>query len=136
LHLNESVTVGRMKIVWITLAVLGFVASVFLAIAVNAYYGLLGLVALALGFSVLSDFFTARGMERSIDGGTGNLHHEIVGREVVVKDEFAPHEDQYMGRVFLDGESWQAISPHLMTTGEPAVIHARDGLVLHVQRRS
>ena len=123
-----------MKIIWVMLAGLLLIASVALAILVNAYFGVLGIVALALGFSVVSDFFVAHDKERSVDQGTANLHHEIVGREVVVKDEFAAHEHHFMGRVFLDGESWQATSSYLMTTGERAVIDVRVGLVLHVRR--
>ena len=85
---------------------LALAASVVLALAVNAYY----------------------------EGGTAPRHHELVGREVVAKHGFTQDGSAYFGRVTLNGESWQAMSVDIVTSGETVVIHARVGLVLHVRR--
>lgn len=118
----------------ITAMALALAASVVLALAVNAYYGFLGLIALGLGVWLLADLVTVRDMERSIEGGTAPRHHELVGREVVAKHGFTQDGSAYFGRVTLNGESWQAMSVDIVTSGETVVIHARVGLVLHVQR--
>ena len=118
----------------ITLMAVALVASVVLALAVNAYYGLLGLIALGLGVWLAADVWTVRDMERSIEGGTAPRHHELVGKEAVAKDGFREDGGDYFGRVNLNGESWQAMSMDIVASGETVVIHARVGLVLHVRQ--
>ena len=69
----------------ITLMAVALVASVVLALAVNAYYGFVSLVALGLGVWLAADVWTVRDMERSIEGGTAPRHHELVGKEAVAE---------------------------------------------------
>ena len=129
-----SISLKASSILKISAMALALVASVVLALAVNAYFGFLGLLALGLGVWLLVDLATVREMERSIEGGTAPRHHELVGKEVVAKDGFKQDGSAYLGRVTLNGESWQAMSVDIVASGETVVIHARVGLVLHVRR--
>lgn len=57
--------------------------------------------------------------------GTGTL----IGRRVEVVDPVDPHG----GRVFVDGEYWNARSDEEIAVGEPCVIEAVEGLTLQVR---
>ena len=91
-----SISLKASSILKISAMALALVASVVLALAVNAYFGFLGLLALGLGVWLLVDLATVREMERSIEGGTAPRHHELVGKEVVAKDGFKQDGSAYL----------------------------------------
>ena len=94
-------------------------------------YVVLLLAGLLIG---LGDLWAAWDNERATERGDVEPRNTLTGKSGRVVSPFAPGGGQYVGRVEIGAESWNARSSEQLAVGAEVRVVDREGLTLIVQR--